>query len=292
MFDSHNLHWQWYRNFFSVAILRYFVMWFSVVPFALVLLKFVPSYIPIWTGGGFFFVLSPSLPFNWVALWLASLFYTSALAIFHLRCPEFIKKYPSFSEYKAVMHSPRWMVWQIHDAMNKYRRTALLRLFLKEKPDRRGRLEPRARLWVNLKRKIIKKKYAVRDASTSSAWSGGREYISKPYVGADVTHFCFEFCGAAYKISLPIFNASGDLDKGGTDVAEQDIFWEVFAINAGSRKLSRMAIIILLLLALILFVFVLVQHILSALPFVASYFIEELFPRFNGLYEWVLLFSR
>ena len=36
-------HWQWYKSFFSITILRYFVLWFSIVPMFALWFKQIPK---------------------------------------------------------------------------------------------------------------------------------------------------------------------------------------------------------------------------------------------------------
>ena len=120
-------HWQWYKSFFSISILRYFVIWFSVVPILAQWLSQIPEgkiyFRSIKSLNGTqtqidpvepiaYFSISLGLPFNWELLWASSLFFVLALASYVIFCPSFIRKYPSFKEYKLHFHSPRWIVWE------------------------------------------------------------------------------------------------------------------------------------------------------------------------------------
>jgi hypothetical protein len=48
---------------------------------------------------------------NMWLLWIASLIFISALLVLRARCPGFIQEYQYYSQYAAVGHSHRWIVW-------------------------------------------------------------------------------------------------------------------------------------------------------------------------------------
>lgn len=225
--DRYPTHWQWYREFFSVAILRYFVVWFSIVPLALSVVRSVPAKIHI---SSWSIDLHPSLPFSWTILWFASLAYTAALLIFTACCPYFIRKYPSFAHYKSVGHSPRWLVWLAFDVQ-------------------KGGGDP----WKKLSSKLHEKGYL--DISNRLD-----DLPAEPEVLDRGTVLSFVMDNVRYEFVIP------RECPGKTDEAEREIFWEIFGAHSGSRRFFRLSIIVLLIFALILFGVVLVQHIWSALP--------------------------
>ena len=90
-------HWQFFKDFFKIAFMRYLLFWFAIVPVFVKLLSGLPEKLRI-PGTEHF--LSLSLPFTWWLLWLASLCYFIAFVLFHAFCPQFIKRYPSYTEYK------------------------------------------------------------------------------------------------------------------------------------------------------------------------------------------------
>jgi hypothetical protein len=244
--DGYRTHWQWYRSFFSLAVLRYFVLWFSIVPVVLHLFSKVPLDIEFKTGTATFY-LHPGLPFSWVLLWIASVFYTSALVLFVIRCPDFIKKYPSFSHYREHMHSPRWLIWLIRDVSKEHKK-----------------------VWGELKEKLIAKGYAKPIPATGSL-------PLKPQIAKDATKYQFDHEANRYQVAMPI-TGGGVEDKEATAIAEREIFWEVFGAQSGSRAFSRGAIRVLLFFALALFVLVLIQHISAALPHVIDALVDLILP--------------
>jgi hypothetical protein len=107
-------HWQFFKNFFQIAFMRYLLFWFAIVPIFVKLLSGLPEKLTI---PGTTHFLTFSLPFTWWLLWLASLSYFIAFILFHAFCPQFIKRYPSFTEYKIHGHSPRWIIWEFFFAV-------------------------------------------------------------------------------------------------------------------------------------------------------------------------------
>ncbi|QCO67533.1 hypothetical protein E5843_06675 [Luteimonas yindakuii] len=242
--DQYRTHWQWYREFFSVSILRYFVVWFSIVPIALSLLQAVPAQIQInaWSVN-----IRPSLPFSWTILWFASLAYTVALLLFTACCPYFIKKYPSFAHYKSVGHSPRWLVWLAFDIM-----------------------KSGGAPWKRLSKRLSEKGYLVVSKAAG-------DLPSEPEILERGTVLSFIMDDVRYEFVMP----REDAEK--TDGAEREIYWEIFGAHSGSRRLFRLAIILLLILALVLFGIVLLQHVCSALPAALGNLLELLF----GMWGWI-----
>jgi len=245
LLDQYRTHWQWYREFFSVAILRYFVVWFSIVPVALHILQAVPAVIHV---GSWSIDIRPSLPFSWTTLWFASLAYTVALIIFTVRCPDFIKKHPSYTYYKAFGHSPRWIVWMTYEVLN-------------------GGNEP----WEKLYDRLRAKGYLDVVPFTN-------DLLEEPKVLDRGTVLSFSRDGVQYEFVMPRNGSEA------TEVAEQEIFWEIFAAHSGGQRAWRGAIIGLLFVALALFVVVLIQHVCSALPSAFGNLLETLF----GMWGWIL----
>lgn len=245
LLDQYRTHWQWYREFFSVAILRYFVVWFSIVPVALHVLQSVPSVIHV---GSWSLDIRPSLPFSWTILWFASLAYTVALVIFTARCPDFIKRNPTFTHYRAFGHSPRWLVWLAFDVL-KVGGSPWEKLF--------GRLHAKGYL------DVVKRT---------------DELPTEPEVLERGTVLSFVKDGIQYEFVMP----RGSSDE--TELAEREIFWEIFGAHSGGQPRWRAAIIALLIVALILFGIVLLQHVWAALPTALGNLLETLF----GFWGWIV----
>ena len=72
----------------------------------------------------------------------------------------------------------------------------------------------------------------------------------------------FKHDGKSYSLALPILK-DNKVDIEETDLAEQEIFWEIFGRFSTSKKYWRLAIIILLVISLLLFLYTLVEHILT-----------------------------
>lgn len=114
------IRWEAFRDLLHIYIFRYFVLWFAAVPILAYALKDLPPQISIhWIvcgdGATCDVTFNVGLPFNWQLLWLASLFFIGALALYQLRCPGFIKKYHSFDEYKKSGHDVRWITRESSD---------------------------------------------------------------------------------------------------------------------------------------------------------------------------------
>src|SRR5947209_136126 len=107
-------HWQSYRGFFHIAVLRYLVFWFSLVPVFAKFLEKVPREITL-NIGSHSFTLATELPFNWELLWLSSFLFVCAFFVYTFSCPRFVKNYSSYADYKTHMHSPRWIVWEARE---------------------------------------------------------------------------------------------------------------------------------------------------------------------------------
>lgn len=256
--DRHSAHWQWYRDFFSVGIFRYFVLWFSVVPLFVHALGSLPAVIPIGVGKAVV-LFKPELPFNWVLLWLASVFYTAALFVFIVRCPDLIKKYPTFSKYKEYGHSPRWVVWLVRDVA-----------------------QEGGSGWDKLRERLRQKGYAT-------ALPKDEGVADEVIIEERTTSFQFRDDDRRSRFELPVVNADGSIDERATDGAEREVFWEVFGAKAGSRTFSRVAVVALLSASLLLFLIVLAQHIWAAVPGVIDGLIELLLPIKLYISGWFVL---
>lgn len=234
-------HWQFFKDFFKIAFLRYLLFWFAVVPVFVKLLSGLPEKLEV---PGTHYFLTLSLPFTWWYLWLASLSYFVAFVLFHAFCPQFIKRYPSYSEYKTHGHSPRWIIWEFFYAVEGPRRPA----------------NPVANLWKKLYdlvspitqtdklfERVITKKYAQETAESPA---------ENPLVEETKTTAYFCFGGKRYKIWC-------DPSSPDIDVKEKEIFWEVFGHFAKQGYGIRSAILYLIGITIFLLMIVLLQHIVT-----------------------------
>jgi hypothetical protein len=172
--------------------------------------------------------LELGLPFSWQLLWLSSLFFLVALAIYHIRCPAFIKRYNQYTEYKSYSHDPRWLAWEARDVvadpklLPKFVERLSTKKFLQELPPR-FKWDPK----------------------------------NNPAVEEHATRLFFRHAGQTYALAMPLLDAQGNE----LPDAERGIFWEIFGRFSSSRTLSRLLILILLSLSGVLFVLVLMDHV-------------------------------
>jgi len=240
-------HWQFFKDFFRIAFLRYLLFWFAVVPIFVKLLSELPEKLKF-PGTDYFLTLS--LPFTWWLLWLASLCYFLAFILFHAFCPQFIKRYPSFTEYKLHGHSPRWIIWEFYFAVEGPQRSANWIAALWQKFY--YSISPITQT-DKLFQRVITKRYAV-DA-------GENMPTTNPVVEEKQTTTYFKSGDHVYKISC-------DPDSTGIQVKESEIFWEVFGHFAKQVPGVRTTISILIAATIGLLLIVLLQHILTVVRLV------------------------
>lgn len=257
-------HWQWYKSFFSITILRYLVLWFSLVPMLALWLNQIPEgkiYLKdikilkdnkISSEGNLedivtYFEIDLGLPFSWELLWASSLFFVVALIIYVIFCPSFIKKYPSFKDYKAHYHSPRWIVWEAKKVAVDKSEIPLL-----------------------FDRLNTKKYLKIENQSKP-------ENINKVIVEALQTKLYFKYSNQDYSLGMPILFNKKEIDRENTDNVEREIFWEIFGRYSSSKPFWRGVIILLLFLSLICFSIPVVQNIIKG----GNYLIESIILTLN-----------
>ena len=233
--NNHRTHWQWYKSFFNITILRYLVTWFAIVPLLYNLLKGINKPIAIPTANEIIIELSLSLPFDWELLWASSLFFVVALLLYQIYCPQFIKTYNSFGDYKKYLHSPRWIVWESLSVLND--KDEIEKLF--------NRLN--AKKYVKTTDENFDKNKVEDEENHTTAY--------------------FNYNETKYALSLPILDSSNKIDEKETEIVEREIFWEVFGRFSSSKKGIRILIIILLILSGICFGIVFVQNIISGIEY-------------------------
>jgi len=236
MLNNHRTHWQWYKSFFSITILRYLVTWFSIVPVFVKLFQGINEPIIIQTSVTTLIKLNLSLPFSWEVLWLSSLAFVFALLLYQVACPAFIKTYNSYGDYKSYKHSPRWIIWETLKVLND--KNEIDKLF--------ERLDEKK--YINTSTKTISKNEVLVEEKQSVAY--------------------FKYGDKTYSLALPNI-ANGKIDVSKTDIMESEIFWEIFGRFSSSKKIIRLIIIVLLSISALLFSYVLIQNIYSGI----SYFI-------------------
>ena len=240
-----NEKWRWenYRDFFNLTVFRYLVLWFSLVPLLASLLAGLkpPIVIPI---GEHEITLGLAIPFYWQILWLSSMFFFLALALYKWKCPDFIKKYHTFSEYTEIGHDLRWIVYEVR----------FLKLSGEDLSD--------------FTEKLKTKKFA----STSD-----EPLTAKPVVQEKQTIYRYlsgqRNAGETVQVGAPVLDSAGDVVAD----AERGLFWEIFAAFSGSRVRMRGLILGLLFLSAICFAVVLVQHMMHGWDYVWGW-LQEWWP--------------
>lgn len=228
------VRWEEYQTFFQLIILRYLVVWFSLVPVVAGIVSQLPDPLPV-SFLGVQHEIELKLPFHWQLLWMSSLFFVLALAIYKVLCPKFVHKYNNFSDYCSYKHHPRWLAWEAH---------ALLKIADEEQKKK-------------LRDRFLEKKYI------SEVEQGvDHELCVEPTVGESQTKITFKVDEKAYEFSMPINKNDTAADS------ERDVFYEIFGRYSESRRHARLFIKIFLGISLVFFLIALGQHIFSGSAFV------------------------
>jgi hypothetical protein len=230
-FKNHPDHWQFLHPWFRPIWLKLLIPWFAIIPLLLTILRDVPEVIQVDMAGGFQFDFR--LPFKWWLLWGASFAYVLAFAVFAVSCPRFIRQYPTYRQYEAVGHSPRWMAWELNYAI------------------RRKTLSTEAK--TDLFKRLVEKKLAIRVATIPD---------SNPAVSERGTAYYFEFQGQAYEFL-------GSEIAANASIVDREVFWELLARMASSRTTQRMTIWYLLYAAATLLAIAIGQNIWVVLKYCA-----------------------
>ncbi len=238
--------WQWYKDLFQITFLRYFAVWFSLVPILYLLIKDIPKEVTIAIGMKSY-TLNFELPFSWEILWVSSFCYVLALLTYLIRVPTFIKRYPSYAEYKSHTHSPRWIIWE-------------MKSFVKENPNPE-----------KLVTRLKEKGYLT---TTPIPKDKILPYVD---VNNDQTILYFKHNNSPCNVGMPRIDTEGNELKEVSQIAEREIFWELFARIAESRKCARNFIGTLLPISFSLALIILVNHIWTALSGPVLDFLLKLF---------------
>lgn len=202
-------NWQNLDVYFKPSLTRFFISWFAAAPILASLLEKYPLFF--------------TLPFSWWILWLASLGYAVAFFIHRVASPDFVKRYPNYPAYKAIGHSPRWIVWQFY--------------YLWEAADDSTRLK--------LSTRLIDKGCAI-------VATPDDKKLEEPQVSKTGTAFQFKSQGNTYELSL---------SESATDDKVLDIFWEVLARWANQGPKLRNIVWLLLVFSMTLVVYTVLEDI-------------------------------
>jgi hypothetical protein len=225
-------HWQKLAFIFKPPFPRLLVPWFAILPIVLQVMQDVPERVTF--GQDALLILHFTLPFKWWLLWWGSFFYAIAFAIYSIRCPAFIKSYPSYAVYLESHHSPRWVVSELRDAV-----------LLLPSADSAGLFE-----------RLVTKKLATAAASDDETPAGEWR------VEQDGTSYWFVFKEARYKITA-LDGVDGS--KGSISNFEREVFWEVYEPLAKMRLFARASTAMFALLAAGAFIVVVLQNICTVI---------------------------
>ncbi len=204
-------------------------MWFAIAPITVKLLEKLPPEIII-SAGENNYILVLQLPFSWVLLWISSFLFTTALIIYYIFCPDFIKVNPSFSDYKSAQHSPRWLCWLLY-----YSWTASAQQ-------------------TKLAERLIEKTLAVKACDP-------KEIYFHPQVEDKGTVWQFRHQNDIYEVCIP-----SDLDEG----TQKEYFWEIFGRWSSSKPIVRTIIWTLILVAILMVLYVVSQNIVFVMDYLLS----------------------
>ncbi|PCI54488.1 MAG: hypothetical protein COB36_09990 [Alphaproteobacteria bacterium] len=232
--------WEGYRDLFSIAIFRYLVTWFSLVPIVVLLLKDVPEQVALEYNGQEILV-NMALPFSWQWLWFSSLSFVIAMILYSLLCPSLIKKYHSYSDYKARLHDKRWLV---HEAMP---------LLAGSGTAARGFIE-----------RLVTKKFVEAVGELPEG-----EKLGVRTIAVDVSRVHFENSDQIYVLQLPLPKDETDEARG---ITEKGIFWEIYGTYSGGKFVARLLILLLLIVSGSIFSGVLIQHIFAGFLYASAIF--------------------
>ncbi len=234
--DGLKYHWQWYKHFFSLNYLRYFGTWFAISPIVANLTENSSRVNKICVGS-VCAEYSVSLPFSWWLLWLGSLFFIVAFALYQIFCPKFIKDYSSFSDYERSRHSPRWAAWEAYYLVNDAQKS--LAAYDLDK-------------FVT---RLTTKKYAQE--------IGEKIDESRVDVTTEQSVLKFSHAGKSYELAMPKMRSNNSGTPEIDDVATYEVVWEVFGRRASSYPCIRKTIYWLINLAWTTVIVVILQNIAS-----------------------------
>ncbi|UDN34408.1 hypothetical protein [Proteus sp. NMG38-2] len=229
--------WEDYQTFFQLIILRYLIVWFSLVPIIAGFIDQLPNPLPI-TLMGVEYKIELTLPFHWQLLWLSSLFFVIALGLFKFFCPKFVQKYNSFSEYRSYNNHPRWLTWETHE---------LLKIATNKQKQK-------------LVERLNAKKYLTRLKENID-----KELCDSPVVEEKQTVLQFKVDNTSYEFGMPILSSTCNNES------EKDVFYELFGRYSESHYIVRFIIKVLLIISLLLFLLVLGEHIFNGAIFVKDW---------------------
>lgn len=253
--DTSWAHWQWYKKFFNITVLKYLVTWFAVIPlFAKLLTKLPPEL--VFEINCKTYTIPLELPFKWEYLWISSLLFVVAYTLYLAFCPKFIKTYSSFRDYLSHQHSPRWISWISRDLLKlsnahnieKFHNRLLVKNYVKiisqnEQQDL-----------------LLKDKTKVQDDPKNML-------TPNAYIGEKQTTLVYNFEKNLFALFIPILDSTGLEDKNSTEIAEREIFWEVFGRFSSSLRGIRLIITALLIVSGIFFIIAISQNISSAFEY-------------------------
>jgi hypothetical protein len=230
---KHRDNWQFLHPWFKPIWLKLLIPWFALIPILLTVFRDVPQVIRI--GSVDVVALNFELPFKWWLLWIASFAYALAFAIYAARCPKFITRYPTYRDYQAQGHSPRWMAWELNHAVDKaHSDKSKQKLF----------------------KRLVDKKLVTEIAPVSEA-------TPNPQVSDRGSIYRFEYDGRWYEFV-------GSEKSNNSETIDCEVFWEILGPLASSRPGWRQATWYLLYVSGALLVIAVCQNVWVVLKYLAQ----------------------
>lgn len=234
--------WQDIKPFFSSGFIRFATFWTAAVPLAIKALKPLPETIAFRLGTEKVYEVSISLPFSWWVLWISAILYILALLIYVFGCPQFIKKYGSYHDFKIEEHSPRWIPWQSGELIK--RKFELDKFF----------------------NRMIDKGYFL---ISSEVFETGDLPKVEVKQGQSVVYASYN--GAVYEFGLPVFKVnSAEVDQEKNNIIVKDVFWEIFGRFAASHPFWQKTAKVFLVFAILMFSYVVLQNIIFVIRFLVD----------------------
>lgn len=222
-FQQEASHWQFISHLFRPSVTRFFIIWFAAAPAVVKIGE------KLNTSNFANLHWQLDFPFSWQVLWWASLAYALSYVIYLLSCPIFVRRYPNFTTYSNVGHSPRWLVWEVFYAS----------LVLSKKENEK------------LKTKLVEKKIAL-------VTEDKPQFEGRPVVKKKGTIWYFTHKGKSMSLSI---NESFCENK------QKDLFWEILGVFANTKTFLRYVIWALVVISGLLVLVTVVENIFYVLNY-------------------------
>ncbi|MEQ8836544.1 MAG: hypothetical protein RID07_07040 [Lacipirellulaceae bacterium] len=218
------------------------------MPIALYIFRYLPSTISISTAPDMILKIDVGLPFNWMILWLSSFLFALSAALFAIFCPSFIKRHDTYTKYKELGHSPRWVIWEVYYALSKKGKFPLLWKYDHTQP---------------MRKRFIDKGLATCCTEVSNKVPEGQNAAVEALSDRTIVYFMHQ---------SQVYEMYSRQAPEADDQRENDIFWELFGYLTKRHPLVRGAINCLIIISFALVFWVFIENVW----FTIEYFVEWL----------------